>query len=119
MPQEIICDCGKAYVPNPKYKDRRVKCDKCIKHTRSAEVKKRAVDYLGGECVDCHYSGHPVAFDFDHKNPDEKSFKISGKAIYRWKELRAELNKCVLRCSNCHRVRHYLENEQNRYSRKK
>ena len=38
----------------------------------------------------------------------QKSFKISGKSIYRWNEIKKELNKCQLRCSNCHRLRHYL-----------
>lgn len=108
MPKTFLCDCGKEFVPNPRYRDERVKCNKCIKHTRSATVKKKCVEYLGGKCVDCGYDGHPVAFDFDHVNPHTKKFKISGKAIYRWKELKRELDKCELRCSNCHRVRHYL-----------
>jgi hypothetical protein len=67
------------------------------------------VAYLGGKCVDCGFDGHSVAFDFDHRNPAEKKFKISGKYIYRWHELRKELDKTELRCSNCHRIRHYLE----------
>jgi hypothetical protein len=104
-----VCDCGKVYVPKLKYKDTKVKCSSCISQTRSSEVKARAIQYLGGKCIDCGFSGHPVAFDFDHKDPKEKEFKISGKYIYRWSELRKELNKCELRCSNCHRIRHYLE----------
>lgn len=116
---EYICDCGEKYVPNPKYKDTRVKCDKCIKNIRASEVKKRAVKYLGGKCTDCGYDEYHIAFDFDHIKPREKSYKISGKAIslFRWKELKKELNKCQLRCSNCHRIRHYLE--ENGLERKK
>lgn len=108
MKSTFVCDCGKTYAPSQKYKDHRVKCSVCIKHTRSAEVKIKAVKYLGGKCVDCGFSGHPVAFDFDHMNPAEKEFKISGKYIFRWSELQKELKKCQLRCSNCHRIRHYL-----------
>lgn len=67
------------------------------------------MQYLGGVCKDCKQVFHPVIFDFDHKNPSAKEFKISGKYIYRWNELRKELDKCELRCSNCHRFRHYLE----------
>lgn len=111
MPKTFVCDCGKQYIPNPKYKDPRVKCDKCIKSARSSETKRRAVEYLGGKCVDCKYKGHPVAFDFDHIEPSTKKFKISGKAIYRWSELKKELDKCCLRCSNCHRIRHYIEDQ--------
>lgn len=108
MTRKFTCDCGKAYVPNPKYHDYRVKCDACIKTTKAAIVKKKAVDYLGGVCVDCGVKYPPVVFDFDHKDPNEKSFKISGKAIYRWREIKKELDKCELRCANCHRLRHYL-----------
>jgi hypothetical protein len=72
-------------------------------------VKRIAVQYLGGQCNQCHFSGHYVAFDFDHKDPTQKSFKISGNAILRWPELRKELDKCNLMCSNCHRIRHYVE----------
>ena len=105
--QVFICDCGREYTPRPKYNDTRIKCSVCIKTVKSYEVKLKAIQYLGGKCVDCGYMGHPVAFDFDHKNPLEKEFKISGKYKFRWKELKKELNKCSLRCSNCHRIRHY------------
>lgn len=109
-----ICDCGKKYIPRKKYNDSRVKCFDCIRNTHSWEVKARAIKYLGGKCMSsgCGYSifqgGHPVAFDFDHRNPADKEFKISGKYIFRWSELIKELDKCYLMCSNCHRIRHYL-----------
>jgi hypothetical protein len=103
-----VCDCGREYTPRKKYNDSRVKCSVCIRNTHSWEVKARAIKHLGGKCKDCHYTGHPVAFDFDHKDPTQKEFKISGKYIFRWKELVKELDKCELRCSNCHRTRHYL-----------
>lgn len=112
MARKFTCDCGKQYEPNPKYKDFRVKCDVCIKKTKAADVKRRLVEYLGGKCVDCGLSGPPVIYDFDHINPSEKSFKVSGKAIYRWKELIKEIHKCQLRCANCHRLRHYMLEQQ-------
>ena len=104
-----VCDCGKTYTPKLKYNDTRVKCSDCIKNTKASEVKAKAVEYLGGKCIDCNGIFHPVAYDFDHRNPAQKEFKISGHYIFRWKELRKELDKCDLRCSNCHRIRHYLE----------
>ncbi len=104
-----ICECGAEFSPNPKYNDYRVKCDKCIKKTKSSEVKARAVDYLGGMCLDCEFKGHPIAYDFDHKDPNQKEFKISGKYILLWRYLRKELDKCELRCCRCHRIKHYKE----------
>jgi hypothetical protein len=106
--KSFICDCGKEYVPRPKYNDSKVKCTNCIKTTKSSVVKAKAVKYLGGMCVDCEFIGHPVAYDFDHRDPKKKEFKISGKYIYRWSELKKELDKCELRCARCHRIKHYL-----------
>lgn len=109
--EKYVCDCGKHYIPNAKYKDVRVKCDSCIKKSSAREMKLKAVHYKGGKCKDCNFDGHSVAFDFDHKNPTEKKFKLSGKALalFRWKEIKRELDQCDLRCSNCHRIRHYIE----------
>lgn len=109
MKQKFVCDCGIEYIPNAKYKDDRVKCDTCIKQTKSAQIKKKCIEYLGEKCVDCELqSEYVVIYDFDHIDPSKKSFKISGNAIFRWKEIQKELDKCVIRCSNCHRLRHYL-----------
>src|SRR4051812_19116352 len=104
----FVCDCGKPYTPRAG-KDTRIKCRVCVKITTSREVKERCVAYLGGKCIDCEFVGPAVAYDFDHRDPEQKSFKISGCYMFRWKELRKELDKCSLRCCRCHRIRHYLE----------
>ncbi len=108
MDHKYVCDCGARYTPNKKYADSRVRCNACLKTIKAAEMKAKCVEYLGGKCEDCQGVFHPVAYDFDHRNPKEKEYKISGAYIYRWKELRRELDKTDLRCSNCHRIRHYL-----------
>lgn len=106
------CDCGKEYTPNPKYKDSRVRCNECLKQIKAADIKAKCVAYLGGKCIDCQGVFLPVAFDFDHRDPTQKEFKISGSYIFRWKDLKKELDKCDLRCSNCHRIRHYIEDHK-------
>lgn len=58
---------------------------------------------LASGCVDCGYNEHAEALDFDHLG--DKSFALSdwygrGKA-----EILAEIEKCEVVCSNCHRVR--------------
>jgi hypothetical protein len=105
----FVCDCGRHYKPSAKYKDSRVKCNACLKTTTAAEVKARAVEYLGGKCVDCKGQFPPVAYDFDHRDPSTKDFKISGNYIFRWDVLKRELDKTDLRCAVCHRIRHYME----------
>lgn len=59
-----------------------------------------AIEYLGGKCVDC---GLTEMLEFDHINPEEKSFNISGKINSApWHVILSELDKCVLRCIACH-----------------
>ena len=58
-------------------------------------------------CVDCGYDAHPAALDFDHRTPTMKIANISRmmRDRYSWARICAEIDKCDLRCSNCHRVR--------------
>ena len=70
------------------------------------ERKLAAIAYLGGACVDCGdtYDGRPEVFDFDHRF--DKRDKV-GHLITNcsWARLEAELDKCDLVCTNCHRTR--------------
>lgn len=70
--------------------------------------KQELVDRLGGKCIDCGWSGPLPAFDFHHKDSTQKDFNLS-KTYKKMEEVIAEIDKCVLLCSNCHRVRHWGE----------
>ncbi|MBI4999803.1 hypothetical protein HZB97_03475 [Candidatus Gottesmanbacteria bacterium] len=51
----------------------------------------------------CGYNRYQGALDLHHIN-GEKEFGISDKGYTRsWKKVKAELDKCVLVCANCHR----------------
>lgn len=71
-------------------------------------MKARAVAYLGGKCQDCKRV-HPLAvYDFHHLDPSQKEASIS-RLLYKkvnWDTKKTELDKCVLLCANCHRIRH-------------
>lgn len=70
---------------------------------RRAKIRDLAREYLGGKCQICGYSKSPRALSFHHRNPTTKSFGIAHKGITRsWDRTRAELDKCVLLCMNCH-----------------
>lgn len=82
---------------------------------RKKEIKKKAVEILGRKCLDCGYSSpeFPEVFDFHHLDAEIKDDKISS-LIARgrsWEDIEAEVLKCVLLCSNCHRIRHAKESQ--------
>lgn len=74
---------------------------------RRRKLKQMLVEYKGGKCVICGYDGYPGAFDLHHKGDSPKSFGLSMNGITRsWEKIKAEADKCVLLCANCHREVH-------------
>jgi hypothetical protein len=69
-------------------------------------TKQKLVEHHGGECTDCGFTGPPFMFDFDHRDPGDKSFCVSNNGVTRaYDKLLAESLKCDLVCANCHRMR--------------
>jgi hypothetical protein len=66
-------------------------------------------------CTDCGTELPPQIMEFDHVR-GEKVFTISHwqkqpkrNGLGREDQLRLEIAKCEVRCPNCHRLRHFLE----------
>ncbi len=80
-----------------------------IAKEKMRDIKQRAINYKGGKCEICGGEFHAACFDFHHKNPNEKDKSIAAMITPNvdWELLKDELDKCVLLCSNCHRVLHY------------
>ncbi len=71
------------------------------------ELKKDAVEYLGGKCKICGYNNYIGALEFHHIDPSQKDFSISTSGNTRaWVKIKKELDKCILLCANCHREVH-------------
>jgi len=78
-------------------------------HTERERGKARTVlaEYLSDHpCVDCGESD-PVVLEFDHRDVAAKSFMIAdavrnGTSVAT---IMAEVEKCDVRCANCHRRR--------------
>ena len=82
---------------------------RCLKCRREAVIqwrrraKLRLVAEAGGRCVICGYDESPVALQFHHLDPAQKSFGLAMRGLTRSIErLREEAAKCVLLCANCH-----------------
>lgn len=56
-------------------------------------------------CSDCGIIYQPCQMDFDHKDPKTKYFTIGAVLRRKMSIFQAELAKCDLVCSNCHRLR--------------
>ena len=68
---------------------------------RRKALKQKAVDYKGGKCMLCGYDRCLDALSFHHAG--DKEFGIGSKGYTRaWAKVQAELNECILVCSNCH-----------------
>lgn len=70
---------------------------------RRRRLKRQLVEEAGGRCSICGFSNHPAALQFHHIDPETKDFHLAqyghSRAIDR---VRAEVEKCILLCANCH-----------------
>lgn len=73
------------------------------------ELKVKCILYKGGKCERCDYDKCVRSMHFHHVDPSLKEFSISDrnpntnkKGTKKWETVRAELDKCILLCSNCH-----------------
>lgn len=79
------------------------------KHARkkNREHKQKAVEYMGNVCFDCKEQFPNCCYDFHHLDPRQKdlhlSIALTAKGFDYCKE---ELDKCVMLCASCHRIRH-------------
>ena len=106
MPRKTqICKlCGNLF-KNYEYKNR-TRCGSCNTKIRRFRAKAAAIKLLGGRCVKCGWQGNQAAFQFHHRNPKEKDFIIGNVANKSWDSIKAEMQKCILLCANCHMIEH-------------
>lgn len=60
-------------------------------------------------CIDCGETDH-VVLEFDHRDPASKIMNIGAMVGHRsWAAILTEIQKCDVRCANCHRRRTALQ----------
>tara|TARA_R110002153_G_scaffold149734_1_gene301298 strand:- start:860 stop:1390 length:531 start_codon:yes stop_codon:yes gene_type:complete len=117
LPDRKICSKCKKDKPNSEFWKRNNRdyqfhsmCKDCNlkdKLSRQRTFKQECVDYKGGGCQCCGYNKCNNALDFHHIDPKTKKFGIAKQRRTKvTEEIKEELDKCALVCSNCHREIH-------------
>jgi len=93
-------ECNKKYVKGiPSYK----------KVAKGKTKRRLFIDSVKDKCVVCGYDKCKAALDLHHVIEEDKSFGIATMAMRfaSIEEIKMELAKCVVLCSNCHREHHH------------
>lgn len=110
MPEEKWCprcktpkSIGEFYRTSRKIHSWCKSCNNAHAQERQRRFKQQCIDYKGGCCQHCGYNRCAWALEFHHLDPSQKDFAISRKCHTLFDlAIMAELDKCVLLCSNCH-----------------
>ena len=77
---------------------------------RNERIRKEYEDFKSSlKCERCE-ENHIACLEFHHLNPLEKDKPISTMFSYSKERFEAEVKKCIVLCSNCHKKLHWDEN---------
>jgi hypothetical protein len=77
------------------------------KKDRKKESRQKINEYLSCHpCIDCK-NDNIIVLEFDHRDRAKKHKAISEMLAsgYSWKKIKTEIDKCDVRCANCHRIK--------------
>ena len=84
-------------------------CKECHKAKMLVRTQTQAefiYSIVGNCCSVCGYDVCDAALELHHVDPNQKEFNLSKSRSYSKEKILAEIKKCVLLCSNCHREVH-------------
>lgn len=74
-------------------------------------IRVRLLEFLSTrECVDCG-ERDPIVLEFDHRKSDSKVKNVARflSGHHSWESVFKEIEKCDIRCANCHRRKTYRQ----------
>lgn len=84
-------------------------------HLFTIQARKRNYDLIAEykkthPCVDCGIIFPDCAMDFDHiKGKKFHNIALLANAAYSWETILKEIEKCEVRCANCHRIKTWIK----------
>lgn len=74
------------------------------------DKKKQIVKHMGNQCTICKAKNLPLCvWQWHHTNSKDKEIAMSQLLTKSYEKILDESKKCILVCSNCHKVLHYGE----------
>jgi len=100
--QWICLECQRAYTNGWYARNSERSIAAAAKRTRSRRKSARAkAGVVRVACVDC-CEANPLLLDFDHLWDKRADVSYMIHAGMSWKTIETEIDKCVIRCANCH-----------------
>ena len=109
---DCVCKiCNRNYIYDKSKGHQQDICNTCKTARDRRDKKRKAIEYKGGKCEKCDYDKCESALQFHHLNPEEKDATVSSMIARNksWKEIKKEVDKCILVCANCHHEIHEME----------
>lgn len=80
------------------------------------ENRQKLFKYLSDKsCIDCKES-NILVLEFDHRDPSKKNFNVTNSLDSSWSTILKEINKCDIRCSNCHTIKTHKQFNTHRFN---
>jgi predicted HNH restriction endonuclease len=92
------------------------------KLSRSALRRSKKAGWVrqfGSSCARCNQTYPDYVFEFHHIEPNTKDFSPSQLFMLSDWRIAEEMTKCIMVCSNCHKVIHHEDNYKAHEKRKK
>lgn len=93
------------YENNKEYYQKKARRNE-VKYKQEFEELMRVVKDV--PCMDCEREFHSCQMDFDHREGEDKKYNVSDMKGMSLLEVKKEIAKCDVVCSNCHRMRTFL-----------
>lgn len=106
--------CQKIYFKQHYQNNKQYYIDKAAEQNQKflEVIEKTKQGRLKSGCSVCGVY-HPAILDFHHVDKNKKDFTIAKSRTKSKEKFLRELDKCIVLCSNCHRILHWRERNHN------